>query len=594
MGMAASQARYLALVARKSNCEYEGQQINQSRLNLANQTADLFNQMLGLNVPVPPNTQDFTKTQYSFSDGVHNYVIDDWKQLPASETEYNYTVNAHYFTDVYTGSLKGMADPQVQISNSGADIATIAEIEAMMAELRVAETEMNAKYANYQNVKSAQEQIIDDLKFEAQHSPISRNRLGVISGDPAVVSGVGYRGYTFVGTADNGDPINSTVHIYTDNEGHIVDNIPDEAQTVLSELKNMVELGVMSLDNLNAKLMLHNPDAHYINDISEIEYNGEYTDSHKDILEAFGLATDNNTGYKYIVLADEADAIYSNLHNELSANENFYGYQITGDANDFKTTSMYLSDINDCNNTIEAAQIAYSHSRDLYNDVLNRYNALAQPTYVGNAALTYLDTLTEGQEIELKQVVKDMIAQGVNTDIINRFDQDGNYLGGVYSFKIYGTTYYTTYQNLLDAYASNSNSNNIIDAQYRMPYYNASYINTRIEQQGKALLETDGNNRFKTIRFENDSVAYSLNMETNIDEDAYNDAMNHYLYENAKYDKMVQDINAKTSIIHQEDQALELRLKQLDTEQNALSNEIDAVQKVVKDNVEASFKTFGG
>ena len=34
--------------------------------------------------------------------------------------------------------------------------------------------------------------------------------------------------------------------------------------------------------------------------------------------------------------------------------------------------------------------------------------------------------------------------------------------------------------------------------------------------------------------------------------------------------KSVQDINVKTSLIQQEDQQLELRLKQLDTEQNAL------------------------
>ena len=70
--------------------------------------------------------------------------------------------------------------------------------------------------------------------------------------------------------------------------------------------------------------------------------------------------------------------------------------------------------------------------------------------------------------------------------------------------------------------------------------------------------------------------------------------MNQYNYENAQYDKMVQDINVKTSLIQQEDQQLELRLKQLDTEQNALSTEIDAVSKVVKDNIEDSFKTFGG
>ena len=121
-----------------------------------------------------------------------------------------------------------------------------------------------------------------------------------------------------------------------------------------------------------------------------------------------------------------------------------------------------------------------------------------------------------------------------------------------------------------------------------------SYIKQKKYDTVKALLETDGNGRFTSVRFEDDSVTYTLNVETVTDDDAYKDAMNQYNYENAQYDKMVQDINVKTSLIQQEDQQLELRLKQLDTEQNALSTEIDAVSKVVKDNIEDSFKTFGG
>jgi DNA repair ATPase RecN len=42
LGFAASQARYLALTARKSDLELAGQQINQSRLQLANITNQLF------------------------------------------------------------------------------------------------------------------------------------------------------------------------------------------------------------------------------------------------------------------------------------------------------------------------------------------------------------------------------------------------------------------------------------------------------------------------------------------------------------------------------------------------------------------------
>jgi DNA repair ATPase RecN len=43
MGLAASQSRFLSLTARKTDLELTGQQINQSRLQLANATNDLFN-----------------------------------------------------------------------------------------------------------------------------------------------------------------------------------------------------------------------------------------------------------------------------------------------------------------------------------------------------------------------------------------------------------------------------------------------------------------------------------------------------------------------------------------------------------------------
>ena len=67
MGMAASQARFLNLTARRTNIEYHGQQINQQRTELANESANLYNQMLSLQVPVPPNTQDYTKVEYTFN-----------------------------------------------------------------------------------------------------------------------------------------------------------------------------------------------------------------------------------------------------------------------------------------------------------------------------------------------------------------------------------------------------------------------------------------------------------------------------------------------------------------------------------------------
>lgn len=75
MGMAASQARFLGLTARKTNVEYEGQQVNQQRTTLSNQSANYYNQLLGMTVPTPPSVDDYTKTVYSFNDGALNNTV---------------------------------------------------------------------------------------------------------------------------------------------------------------------------------------------------------------------------------------------------------------------------------------------------------------------------------------------------------------------------------------------------------------------------------------------------------------------------------------------------------------------------------------
>ena len=54
MGIAASQARYLYLTARQTNVEFEGQQINQARTNLANEESGLFREMLKIEAPTVP------------------------------------------------------------------------------------------------------------------------------------------------------------------------------------------------------------------------------------------------------------------------------------------------------------------------------------------------------------------------------------------------------------------------------------------------------------------------------------------------------------------------------------------------------------
>ena len=102
MGMAASQARYLGLTARKTNVEYEGQQINQARTALANQSANAFNELLALEVPTSPSTQDYTTVQYSYKDGTYGETITSMTPI-SDDPDYNYLVTHYHNADVYTG-----------------------------------------------------------------------------------------------------------------------------------------------------------------------------------------------------------------------------------------------------------------------------------------------------------------------------------------------------------------------------------------------------------------------------------------------------------------------------------------------------------
>ena len=75
MGLSASQARLLSLTARQSNLEYEGQQINQQRTSLSNESSNYYNSLLEMTVPVPPSVNDYTKIVYTFTIGGNEATV---------------------------------------------------------------------------------------------------------------------------------------------------------------------------------------------------------------------------------------------------------------------------------------------------------------------------------------------------------------------------------------------------------------------------------------------------------------------------------------------------------------------------------------
>ncbi len=100
MGLAASQARFLGLTARKSNVEYQGQQINQARTALSNEVMGLYNEYNKLEVPVPPSVNEYQKTTYTLSETEEKYQIDSFSKITDGEYEGYYNVTMSYQDEI--------------------------------------------------------------------------------------------------------------------------------------------------------------------------------------------------------------------------------------------------------------------------------------------------------------------------------------------------------------------------------------------------------------------------------------------------------------------------------------------------------------
>lgn len=326
MGLAASQARYIEITARKTNVEYEGQQINQQRTALANESSGLFNQLMALEVPTPPSTTDYTTLQYTFNDGSHDCTISKVQNI-TGDPDYNANVTYYYNETNYTG-----------ISRTRADLG-------------------------------------------------ARNVTGT---------------YWLTNGVDNKTRLTQCTTTDTD-----------------------YQTDVKALDQI-------------------VDDTGNTTN----------LATD----------------------------------------------------------------------------------------YAANITNIYKYTSTDG------------------------------------------TTYYYSVTDL--------NAMPPSGAASTLTGYYAADIQNKVYNTSDAYLTREDSGRYSKIELEGYSSSFEVNAEKTTDEAAYQDAMNEYEYQQALYQQQVNDINAKTEIIQEEDRTLEMKLKQLDTEQEALQTEMESVKKVIDKNIEQTFKTF--
>lgn len=353
MGMAASQARFLGLTARKTNVEYEGQQINQQRTTLSNQSANYYNSLLGMSVPVPPSVSDYTKTVYTFKDGSLNNSITSMIAQPDGSYLISYTSS---WTDDFA----------------------------------------------------------------------------VVAAGSSIVTRKGQEGN------------------YTYNVG-------------AKQLRQMNKRDDEDIDAMTEE------------ELKSLRGNDEYLKTLSD------------------------DQLKNLLKEE--------------------------------NNYIEMLNKQYGEGTWMVRYVQNTTTGAWSPCFY-------------------------------NKEVLD---------SAIYS----------------DNGASQSN----------IPAYTVGAAQKTEEVKGvTARLEQDATGRIINITLnpgQQDEVTYAVTTNTVTDQEAYDDAMNQYEYDKYQYDQSIQEINAKIEITQAQDKNLELRLKQLDTEQDAISTEMDAVQKVIEKNTESTFKTFG-
>ena len=551
-----------------SNCEYEGQQINQQRTILANESANLFNQMLIMQVPTVPSSSDYTTVQYTFSTGTDTLTLDDYYQLGTPDSEYNYVVTHSHSVKRYTGSMKKLSDPQVQFT-SDTSVMTPETYASYQQAIYVSHAKYMDEVEEYERLLGDANKLLDDVDIAQMglNNQAKRTAITNVTYDAVTDS------FSIMVDHDN-DPNTAGVAPTYDDDGD------PSTPAVPSVLTPVVPTGA---DDDPLSVIIKS---------GALNANEEYLQYTETIDDGAG----GTTNVKRYVSKTELENFNQGAALKISSYTIDLGAQTTIAAlNNYNTTKAQYDTALQKAETYKNNQVAAAQNE--YQTLLDTYHNSTRPNYIGNCELVEIPVgdITEDQLAELDQVIYDLAKDEIPSNLPACFDANGDYKGGIFAFTMYGETYYTTYTDLYNSYISidhSADSNNGIDRQTSMPYYSATYVDTKISKTEKALLETDATGRFVSIRLEDDTVKYTLNAETITDEDAYKDAMNQYYYQTAQYQKAVADVNAKTSIIQQEDRTLELRLEQLDTERKTLSTEMEAVQKVLGENIDRTYKTF--
>lgn len=531
MGMSASQARLIALTARMNDIEYQGQQINQQRTTLSNQINALYNQLLETTVPTPPSTSDYTKIQYSGTADASKFTLGN--VVPTgknSSGKDTYSIDFSY----------QRAGHSVSKNNNSATLTN------------------TSQYLGYKNASD-------------------------------VITTNGW--VTTTTKATVGDKLTKKPE---DNDKDVYLKVSVQDYNDWASKSNALDVCNANGDSIKGNLPTGSGEYVYVK-----------CNSADLVTEEFAtIVSKNGATDEYTNLYDTKDVtstgIPSWLNDATVSAQNLY---YVADPNSSSATPTKVTTVAQLKEILESS--SYNVSNLFVRDTgANPEKQFTNPNYDANnpTGLSVGDMkVYEVNDPETKNLLGSSYADYI-TALKNAFSSE-------YGSELSDADIASKFYVYVSQSASGANEPHFIKkdeltainnetSSVRTYEYDEDGTYTQTEAKKDCQMEFDvSTGRITKVGIPdgNGQISWvSVSAETVTDEVAYQKAFNDYEYDKAKYDKEQQDINAKTSIVQQEDKNLELKLTRLDNERNALNTEIDAVKKVVSDNIEKSYKTFSG
>ena len=649
MGMSASTLRLTMLTARLSQLQFQGQQINQQRTMLSNESSALYNSLLTAEVPTAPDPSQFTRIKYKSG----NTEIISYGQNASGPYSHNMTIKRPATKAVMSQSSYNNINLTRTVDSEASAYNFIANINGVNRTLSLVGDKGKLKtyedtLDTYENMQTIESQITDlskkdkGDKVNASTQQNIKNALGLSFADPTGDNEIsqelknlkvdkpnGYNAaYMTAPEGYNADymtepdaseyitslalpakrPEETEAQARNAYDFHQAINKPGEGEgitkvNVESLLKEMVKNPNDILpDSLKNKIGTKNAEGNVELNVN-IDSLSETQSENKDLSNWF-----NSIGINDV----EKEAIKNWL--AYTANENSFG---VADDSVYKLTQDELNHVNGYK-TYETNKEAWNnHTTYLSNkETWDKYYTYTQSEFA--KGLDSLYNIATGDSSADTNIT--------NEEMINTLKALLTQVGGG---ETSSAAYYTNeVQPAYNAYQSSCATpglTNVGEGETLFTYEDdngdAAYIYLPIERISEDIFQTTIDTakvyENQVSYIEGETVAETVNanvtfdeegmmtkatldtgevltfeVETELDETAYNAAMVEYDYRVQKYEKELSDANAKLAKIQAQDQKLEVQLTQLETEQKAVQTEIDAVKAVRDKSIERGFRTF--